>query len=472
MAADFFTIEVWTAKGLQRFIVLFFIELSTRRVESSIKNRTINRCSPLAVQTSIVKKSAATINSQCCVRNSFQVVLRLRSGAGSMPLRFRMLATVPRARLCPRFDSAPMIRVYPQSRFSVAIWITRDSISLIRPWSAGPAAGGSIVLAGDQLPVPGQESLRRDDRCHRRQSAVAESLCFDSQSTALFVRKPESTTAELLTQDLVLLAQILDCLLLLLIHPARDRDQHEPERIENAHPSTVSRVISATTRHSHCFQRVRVSGHNELLCSFGSADAGLIQSRPSSPGQNRRPGGPMSRLRNPSNGRMKSPLRVPPHLNPLMICSWMSLHASSRTAACPGEMRMRGRARVSLRCLRLCPTATRRNPGAFRSHVERLISFLKPLIYSMRPERMRVIAAVLALVEKGSVPSGEWLNLTKTPNNCWKQVGAALQPWEPEHIQALRASRSPELGGLVGATLAVAVINEYGCFNHETSEDS
>src|SRR4051795_2328602 len=26
-------IEVWTAKGLQRFIVLFFIELSTRRVE-------------------------------------------------------------------------------------------------------------------------------------------------------------------------------------------------------------------------------------------------------------------------------------------------------------------------------------------------------------------------------------------------------------------------------------------------------
>lgn len=33
VAADFFTIEVWTAKGLRRFIVLFFIELSTRRVE-------------------------------------------------------------------------------------------------------------------------------------------------------------------------------------------------------------------------------------------------------------------------------------------------------------------------------------------------------------------------------------------------------------------------------------------------------
>lgn len=135
---------------------------------------------------------------------------------------------------------------------------------MIRPWSAGPAAGGAIVLPGDQLPVPGQESLRGDDRCHRHQSAVAERLCFDGHSTALVVRKPESTTAELLTQDLVLLAEVVDCLLLLLIHPARDRDQHEPERIENGHPSTVSRVTSATTRRSHCFQCVRVSGQNEI----------------------------------------------------------------------------------------------------------------------------------------------------------------------------------------------------------------
>ncbi|HEX7423124.1 MAG TPA: integrase core domain-containing protein [Terriglobales bacterium] len=33
VAADFFTVEVWTRWGLQRFLVLFFIELSTRRVE-------------------------------------------------------------------------------------------------------------------------------------------------------------------------------------------------------------------------------------------------------------------------------------------------------------------------------------------------------------------------------------------------------------------------------------------------------
>ena len=33
VAADFFTVEVWTARGLKRFLILFFIDLSTRRVE-------------------------------------------------------------------------------------------------------------------------------------------------------------------------------------------------------------------------------------------------------------------------------------------------------------------------------------------------------------------------------------------------------------------------------------------------------
>ena len=33
VASDFFTIEVWTSKGLKRFVILFFMELSTRRVE-------------------------------------------------------------------------------------------------------------------------------------------------------------------------------------------------------------------------------------------------------------------------------------------------------------------------------------------------------------------------------------------------------------------------------------------------------
>ncbi len=42
VGADFFTIEVWTRHGLQRFIVLFFIELSTRKAEIGGIARTAN----------------------------------------------------------------------------------------------------------------------------------------------------------------------------------------------------------------------------------------------------------------------------------------------------------------------------------------------------------------------------------------------------------------------------------------------
>jgi putative transposase len=34
VATDFFTVEVWTRQGLQRFVVLFFIELSTAAFRS------------------------------------------------------------------------------------------------------------------------------------------------------------------------------------------------------------------------------------------------------------------------------------------------------------------------------------------------------------------------------------------------------------------------------------------------------
>src|SRR6267378_3459703 len=33
VATDFFTVELWTCTGLQRFVVLFFMDLSTRRVQ-------------------------------------------------------------------------------------------------------------------------------------------------------------------------------------------------------------------------------------------------------------------------------------------------------------------------------------------------------------------------------------------------------------------------------------------------------
>src|SRR5262249_53177198 len=45
VASDFFTIEVWTRSGLQRFVILFFMEVSTRRVEiGGVRKRDERRC--------------------------------------------------------------------------------------------------------------------------------------------------------------------------------------------------------------------------------------------------------------------------------------------------------------------------------------------------------------------------------------------------------------------------------------------
>ena len=42
VAADFFTIEAWTSKGLTRFLVLFLVDLSSRRVEIAGLTRDAN----------------------------------------------------------------------------------------------------------------------------------------------------------------------------------------------------------------------------------------------------------------------------------------------------------------------------------------------------------------------------------------------------------------------------------------------
>ncbi len=56
----------------------------------------INRTKPVSVHTSTVNRSAAANPSQWAFKNSFQLVHRLRSGAGSDPLSRKVLKIVDR----------------------------------------------------------------------------------------------------------------------------------------------------------------------------------------------------------------------------------------------------------------------------------------------------------------------------------------------------------------------------------------
>ena len=66
--------------------------------------------SPRHVSTSTVKKSAPASTSLCDRMNSFQVVVRLRSGAGAILYRRKMLPTVWSEIRWPQWASAPAMR--------------------------------------------------------------------------------------------------------------------------------------------------------------------------------------------------------------------------------------------------------------------------------------------------------------------------------------------------------------------------
>ena len=82
------------------------------------------------LQRSLPTITQRSIWSKCLLRNSFHVVFRLRSGDGSIPCCFRILAIVLCASTWPRLASAPWMRRYPQDRFSSAMRMTSVVISV------------------------------------------------------------------------------------------------------------------------------------------------------------------------------------------------------------------------------------------------------------------------------------------------------------------------------------------------------
>jgi len=59
--------------------------------------------------------------------------------------------------------------------------------------------------------------------------------------------------------------------------------------------------------------------------------------------------------------------------------------------------------------------------GAFRSHVGRLVSFLKSLT-SLPSLQQQIVDAVIELAYRGTAPVGEWITLAHTPGNHWYEV--------------------------------------------------
>jgi hypothetical protein len=66
-----------------------------------------------------------------------------------------------------------------------------------------------------------------------------------------------------------------------------------------------------------------------------------------------------------------------------------------------------------------------RHSGAFRSHVSRLIAYLRSL-QGLDPGRLRLLAAALALADQHSVPAVDWFRLAGNRNIRWNDIEVAL----------------------------------------------
>jgi hypothetical protein len=80
--------------------------------------------------------------------------------------------------------------------------------------------------------VPSQQCLGCDDSGERCEHLPTEAFCLAGQPAPLIVIQPEPSAAELFSKDPIFFAQIIDGILLLLIHPAGQGDEHKPEWVK------------------------------------------------------------------------------------------------------------------------------------------------------------------------------------------------------------------------------------------------
>src|SRR5215472_14171387 len=94
--------------------------------------------------------------------------------------------------------------------------------------------GISVVLLGNQLPVPSQQGLRRDHAGELGKSLSSQRSGLYGQPLAAIVIEAHSLATELFRKHPVLLAKIFNGLLLAVVHPPGDGDQHKSEWVEHS----------------------------------------------------------------------------------------------------------------------------------------------------------------------------------------------------------------------------------------------
>src|SRR5215475_4598906 len=131
--------------------------------------------------------------------------------------------------------------------------------------------GSSVVLLGDQLPMPSQQGLRRDNAGDLGKSLSSQRFGLDGQSPALIVIEAHSPPTELFSKHPILLAKIFNDLQLAVVHPPGDSDQQKSEWVEHSLriQNPLSRPPSAVAKY-RIFIQIQFSDHTGSPTGLGS----------------------------------------------------------------------------------------------------------------------------------------------------------------------------------------------------------
>jgi hypothetical protein len=95
--------------------------------------------------------------------------------------------------------------------------------------------GSSVVLLGDQLPVPSQQGFRCDNAGDLGKSLSSQRFGLYGQSPALIVIEAHSPATELFSKHPILLAKIFNDLQLAVAHPPGEGDQQKSVCVFKTH---------------------------------------------------------------------------------------------------------------------------------------------------------------------------------------------------------------------------------------------
>ena len=149
-----------------------------------------------------------------------------------------LVAQIVQRPLYPPVAPIPILRCHTDDRLFYRIPGSRPARTTVFT---------AIVFPGDQLPVPGQQGLRRDDRRDFPEDATPEHPGLGSQAPTLIVVQTEAFGSQLLAQYPVFFAEIVDRVALLLAQPTGYGNHEQSKRVEApAHWHRIATKTAAT----------------------------------------------------------------------------------------------------------------------------------------------------------------------------------------------------------------------------------